>query len=114
MQIDELTIKQAKELTALLGGQSSNNKPHPYVIGEKYLIRTVTMTHIGKLKAVYENELLLENDSWIASTGRFHDTIKGGEDMLDEVEPFVDDVIIGRGSIVDMTLWRHSVELKQK
>lgn len=53
------------------------------------------MTVTGKLEKVFDNELLLSNAAWIADTGRFHNAVKDGS--FDEVEPFVNDVIVGRG-----------------
>lgn len=73
---------------------------HVYKIGKPYLIRTVTHYYTGKLVAVTDQELLLEDAAWIADTGRFADAVRGGSFL--EVEPFPDgEVIIGRGSIID-------------
>jgi hypothetical protein len=113
MNLDNLTIKEVKELTSLLN-HTSVAKANPFQIGKAYLIRTVTMTLVGRLKAVYDQELVLSEASWIADTGRFSDTLKKGESNLNEVEPFYADVIVGRGSIVDATEWSHTTELKQK
>jgi hypothetical protein len=69
-------------------------------IGQIYLIRTVTMIDTGKLVAVNDQELVLEDAAWIADTGRFADAIKASK--FKEVEPFPDGrVIIGRGAIID-------------
>jgi hypothetical protein len=85
---------------------------HPFKIGQNYLIRTVTMTLVGRLDAVYNSELLLSSASWVADTGRFHNALKDGK--LDEVEPFTNDVIVGRGSIIDATIWDHELPKEQK
>jgi hypothetical protein len=68
----------------------------------------------GKLKAVYDNELVFSDAAWIADSGRFSDALKMG--TLDEVEPFpfANDVIIGRGAIVDCTEWAHDLPQEQK
>ncbi len=108
--LDNMTIKEAKELAALFGGASS--KTNPYKIGENYLIRTVTMIALGKLESVHDSELVLSSASWVADTGRFYDALKSGK--LNEVEPFVNDVIVGRGSLVDATIWTHSLPKDQK
>lgn len=84
----------------------------PWVIGKNYLIRTVTMHHIGKLEAVTKQELVLSGASWVADSGRFHDALKEGK--LDEVEPFVHDVIVGRGALIDATEWPHDLVREQK
>jgi hypothetical protein len=73
---------------------------HPYEIGENYMIRAVTFHYTGKLKAVYEHEIVLEDAAWIADDGRFKDAVAKG--TFNEVEPYPDgDVIIGRGAITD-------------
>ncbi len=109
--LDNLTLREIKELSALFN--KSNPTEHFFQIGKAYFIRTVTMHLIGKLEAVGEKELLMSQASQIADSGRFHEAIKTGK--LDEVEPFKDDIIIGRGAIVDATEWTLDVpkEVKQ-
>lgn len=103
MNIDDLTIGEAKQLAGMFGFNRSTPTPtdSAWEIGKIYLIRTVTMTDTGRLVKVTEYELVLEDAAWIADTGRFSDAIKKAE--FGEVEPFPDDepLIIGRGSIVD-------------
>ena len=96
---EDLTLKQVRELQSILGS-NTQNEAHPWEIGAHYVIRTVTMIQTGTLKAVYKNELLLSEAVWVADTGRFHDFLKDPS-KLNESEPFTDDVIVGRGSIVD-------------
>ena len=85
----------------------------PYEVGEKYFIRTVTMAHTGRLVAVSEQELVLEDASWIADTGRFAKFLRDG--TLNEVEPFPDGrVIVGRGAIIDACIWKHDLPRKDK
>lgn len=86
---------------------------HPYQIGKAYFIRTVTMYYIGKLVAVYPDELVLTTAVWVADTGRFHQAVTKGE--LCEVEPFgIGQVIIGRGSLIDASIWTHPIPSMQK
>lgn len=69
-------------------------------IGKIYLIRTVTMIDTGRLVAIHQQELVLEDAAWIADTGRFSQAIEKAE--FGEVEPFPSGkVIIGRGAIID-------------
>ena len=110
MSIDNLTIKDARELATLFGNKTESS--HPFQIGDNYLIRTVTMIVLGKLESVHNSELVLSSASWVADTGRFYDALKTGK--LNEVEPFTNDVIVGRGSIVDSTIWTHSLPRDQK
>lgn len=79
--------------------------PSPWQIGTCYLIRTVVYYALGRLVGVWEHELLLEEASWIADTGRFHEALRTGK--LAEVEPFVSPVIVGRLAIVDAAEWPH-------
>lgn len=86
---------------------SNSQKPHPFEIGKNYFIRTVTMILIGKLEEVYDNELILSTPAWIPDTGRFSKCLKDGEEAINEIEPFQDNIIIGRNSIIDATIWNH-------
>lgn len=98
MSIDNLTIKEARELVAMFGAKT--DIVGPWEIGKIYLIRTVTMIDTGKLVAVSEHELVLEDAAWIADTGRFAQAVESA--AFGEVEPFpTGRVIIGRGSIID-------------
>jgi hypothetical protein len=80
---------------------------HPYEIGKCYFIRTVTMYTVGKLKAIYDGELVLEGASWVADMGRFNEALRSGK--FQESERFVEDAIVNRGAIVDITEWKHDL-----
>lgn len=80
-----------------------NGDESVWQIGMNYLIRTVTMIQLGKLKRVTNQELVLSDACWVADTGRFNEALEKG--TLNEVEMFQRDVIIGRGSIIDATEW---------
>lgn len=86
---------------------------HPYKIGENYFIRTVTFHYTGRLKAVYDNELVIDTAAWIAVDGRYADAVAKG--TYSEIEPYPDDreVIIGRGSVVDAVIITHPLPRKQ-
>ena len=101
MEINNLTIGEAKEISRMFNaGSPSNSNIAGWVLGKSYLIRTVTMIDVGRLVGISEHELVLEDASWVADTGRFSDALKSLK--FNEVEPFPDGVvIIGRGSIVD-------------
>lgn len=106
VKVDELVIEgityvpkdsQATK-TIELNGQES-----VWEIGKNYLIRTVTMIQLGKLKRVTSQELVLSEACWVADTGRFNVALEKG--TLNEVEMFQRDVIVGRGGIIDATEW---------
>ena len=95
MNIDDITIKQAREIAAFFKLGDA-----PADVTENYLIRTVTMIDTGVLLTVSEHELVLKDAAWIADTGRFSDALKSCE--FSEVEPFPDGrVIIGAGAVID-------------
>jgi hypothetical protein len=112
--IDSLTVAQVKELCALVEGKRPIAlAKHPYEIGEKYFIRAVTYFYTGRLVAVTQHELVLEDACWIADTGRFTQALAKGE--FGETEPFPPGkVMIGRGAIVDASIWKHALPTSQK
>jgi hypothetical protein len=85
---------------------------HSFTIGQQYLIRCVTHYYVGRLDAVTDTDLVLTNACWVADTGRFYNALKG--EAMNELEPFIDQVIISRGSIVDATPYRHKLPRDQK
>lgn len=99
-EVQELA-EQMKTLGVSSGGIAASPKSHPFKIGEKYLIRTVTQTYTGLLTAVHDTELELEKACWIADSGRFHLALQGKWDNNAEHEPFPAPIIIGRGAIID-------------
>lgn len=112
MNIDKLTIGDAKQLASLLG--SSPTIHQPYQIGKAYLIRTVTHIDIGVVVEVGPTEIVMKDVSWIADTGRYADALLKGS--LSEVEPYPngDLVIIGRGAVVDAVRWNHPLPRDQR
>jgi len=112
LDINKLTIGEIKEINSLIGNNAKIQEKSMFEVGKAYFIRTVTMHLVGKLIGINNKELLLKDASWVADSGRFHDALKTGE--LNEVEPFVDDVIVNREAIVDATFWRHLLPNVQK
>ena len=100
------TINSEQKVIELTGVESL------WVVGKSYLIRTVTMIQLGKLEAVTEKELLISNACWVADTGRFSECLADGE--LSEVEKFSNDVIVGRGAIIDATQWTYELPNETK
>lgn len=89
-----------------------NGEESVWEIGKNYLIRTVTMIQLGKLKKVTDKELVLSEACWVADTGRFSMALENG--TLNEVEMFQGDVIVGRGGIIDATEWLPSLPKNTK
>ena len=100
MNINDLTIGQAKELSALFGVAPSSPQ-HFFEIGKNYIVRTVTMIYTGKLVSVGPNELVLVDAAWIPETDRFMQFVATG--AVKECEPYKEGqrVIIGRGGLMD-------------
>ena len=116
MNINELTIGQVKEITNLFVDKTESKKSHPYQIGKNYFIRTVTIIYVGKLEAVYDDVLVLSQASWVADTGRFYNALKSGleSESSSEIEPYVNNVLIFRGAIVDATVYDFPLPTTQK
>jgi len=111
MNIDDLTLGQIKEIQSMADGRTKS-PAHPYIIGQAYMICTVTRYYTGTLRQVTEHELVLEDAAWIAHTGRYNEALTTGE--LTSVEPIPHPVIIGRGSVVEASHWVHDLPKKVK
>lgn len=101
MNLNELTLGQIKELQNLFNSKAPF-EDCPFEVGENYLIRTVTFTLTGKIKSKTSQFLVLSDADWIADTGRFSEALENS-DNFNEVEPFKNDAIVSKGSIVDAT-----------
>ena len=108
IKIDEDEYIRVKDIAEV----QKKERKGAWLVGEKYIIRTVTMIQTGRLAYLDEHELVLEDAAWIADTGRWADAISTG--ALNEIEPFEDDVIVGRAAIVDATVWRHALPRTKK
>ena len=106
MNIDDMTIREAKQMAALFSS-NKETKPCPFKVGEKYLIRTVTVYVIGKVREVVGDFLVLDDASWIADTGKFSVAFTKGE--FSEVERVPDGTIVNLGSITDAQTWLHTL-----
>ena len=100
-----LGLSEIREL--ITGGQS-----HSFGIGKAYLIRTVTMHYTGRIVAVTESDVVLEDAAWIVDTGRYADSLLTGE--LSEIEPYPGRVAVCRGAMVDFAEWIHPLPRQQK
>lgn len=107
IEINDLTLGQARELAALFSGVAPINldvsKPspdHPYEVGKNYFLRTVTHHLTGKLVSVSDKELVLIEAAWIADDGKLSNALAKG--VFNEVEMFPDrPVIVGRAALID-------------
>lgn len=111
MNLDDLTLGQAKELAAMFGG-NNNATECPFKVGESYLFRTVTHIEVGRVRAVIGQYVELEQASWIADTGRYHDCLKQG--VFNEVEPYPLYTGINSQSLINYAPWPHALPTEQK
>lgn len=88
-------------------------QPVPFEVGKNYLIRTVTMVDVGKCTKIIGNFIVLEDASWIADTGRFHECLIKS-DVFNEVEPFKYPVFVNTQSIIDATPWPYALPAQPK
>ena len=109
MDIDDLTIRQLKEIQSM--GASSSGET-ALEIGKSYLVRGVTTYMLGKLVRITPCELVLDQASWVADTGRLGDAISKG--TLGEAEFVGDGVIVFRGAGADALPWRHGLPTESK
>lgn len=116
MNIEELTIKQAREIAGLFSGDTNQTTEGgcPWEVGKPYFIQTVTHYYTGRLIGKTATELVLEDAAWIADTGRFTQAMES-PDNFSEVEVYPDgrQVIIGRGSIIS-AVQQDSLRREQK
>ena len=105
----DMTVKEVREVAGMLNGSQVNTA---FQVGEKYLIRTVTLYYTGRLVEITPHELVLEDAAWIADTGRFAEAIKTGE--FREVEPYAKRVLVNRGGVIDATIWHHELPRETK
>ena len=101
-----VSLSEIKELLA------KNGTSHSFEVGKNYFIRSVNYHYTGKLVSVTDTDLVLEDAAWIADDGRFTTALKSG--AFDEIEPYVNSVIIERGGILDATIWNHPLPREQK
>jgi hypothetical protein len=113
LNIEDLTIKQIREISRLAGCRvRSKKKPAgpdlPFKPGDAIIIRTVTLIDLGRVVAIGNDFITLTDGGWVASTGRFSETLKTGK--LDEFErcelPWF---LVGRGAICDVFPWPYDI-----
>lgn len=113
MNINELTLGQIKEINSLVNsGATAPAKPCPVKIGNAYLFRTVTHIELGRVVEIIGDFVKLEEASWIADTGRYHNALRDG--TLSEVEPYPDYTIVALNSMVNIAPWNHELPKEQK
>ena len=93
-----------------MSNDTSKKNGSVFVVGQAYFIREVTYHLVGRVTAVLDGFVLLEDAAWVADSGRFMQAIANG--TLSEVEP-VGDAGVAIAAITDFFPWRHPLPLKQ-
>lgn len=115
MNIEDLTLKQIREIQALTVGGTANEKcSSEYPVGKNVIVRTVTMIYTGLLQKVTDSDLVLIDCSWIPETERFMQFVAEGK--VKECEPYPDGlpVYINRGALLDMCELKKELPRSQK
>jgi hypothetical protein len=113
MNIENLTIAEARQISAIFRESQMPVYPSPWKVGENYFIRTVTHHLTGRLVYVTDKELVLENAAWIADDGRLTEALQKSEFNEVEMFPVDQQVIVGRGSLIDAVRIKH-IPVSQK
>ena len=112
MNIDDMTIGEAKQLAAMVAPDLCHTtKATSLKVGNKYFIRTVTHYILGELAEITDETFVMARACWIADTGRFADFLKTGTPS--EAEPFGGNAHVMRHSIVDVADWAHALVEEQ-
>ena len=118
INIEDLTLKQIREITQLAGCRVRSKKKTPLVElpfkpGDAIIVRTVTLIDLGRVIAIGGDFITLTDGGWVADTGRFNEMLKTG--TLNEFErsdlPWF---VVGRGAICDIHPWPHSIPKESK
>lgn len=114
VNINDLTLGQIKEIQSMTDGSDTNcqSQLSPFVVGESYLFRTVTHIEVGRVKAIKGQFVELEDASWIADTGRYHDCLAKG--TFNEVEPYPLYTGVNTQSLINYAPWPHNLPREQK
>jgi hypothetical protein len=79
----------------------------PFAVGDKVLIRTVTLYQLGVVRAITPEFIELGDCGWVADMGRFGESLATGR--LNEFERAPSWCLVARGSIVDIYPWAHEI-----
>jgi hypothetical protein len=103
-------LKEKLLVKLLLGENHQEEKSSVefWEIGKDYMIRTVTMIYLGVLKNFNDKELLFEDVAWIPETSRWNEFVNGAKP--NEMEPYPNDVIIGRSALLDATVMTKKIK----
>lgn len=111
MNINEMTIGQAKELSKLFSG-SQQSSQSPFKTGKAYMFRTVTHIHVGVVTEIHGDLISTTEGAWVANTGLFTKFLETGE--VSEVEVFSGKSGVNVGALVDWAEWNNDLYKDRK
>jgi len=116
MNLDDLTIKQARELSAMFGGGSAR-RSHSLEVGKSYFFRTITYHYVGKIESITDSDIKFSESCWIGwpeyNAGFQHDQmLKTGK--LSDVGPLPAGTIIRLDGIIEIAPWAHEIPKERK
>ena len=117
MDINDLTIRQVKEISDMVKGTGGcPGQRHGFEVGKKYFIRSVTHHYLGVVEEICDLCIILKKVAWIADDGRFNKALQGEWDKDSEHEPYPQDtpVQIFYGAILDASEWNHKLITLEK
>jgi hypothetical protein len=85
----------------------SNDSGLPFTVGDKVLIRTVTLYQLGVVRRITDEFIELSDGGWVADMGRFGEALATGK--VNEFERAPSWCLVARGSIVDIHPWAHEI-----
>jgi hypothetical protein len=100
MNIEDLTLKQIREIQAMLPATIQLPQPYPIALGAVVCVQTVTLWYVGTLQSVTPTDIVLVDAAWAADTGRFSEFVATGEAREVEPLPAGLPVVISRGAVV--------------
>ena len=98
-------------ICSLVSENKSEPVEHPFEKGEAYFFRTLTFHILGRIKETSGKFIILEDASWVADSGRFHEAFEKGE--VEENE-YIGRGIVNLDSVVDAWPWPNSLPKKSK
>ncbi len=82
--------------------------------GTNVMVYTLTHYILGEVKDFDLGTVTITKASWVADQGRMNESLTGGAEKLNEVEPMPDDVVMNLDAVVMMTPWRHALPKRVK
>jgi len=107
MEINGMKVGELMSILKMVSPQAEN----PFVVGNKYFIRTATNYFTGRVSSITGNFIFLTEAAWIADTGRYHEFLKTGKAI--EAEPYPNGTNLNIESVIDFCDWGFALITEQ-